>query len=873
MNQKDQVYDALMNSHEQKTASELADMLQMDRTNVSRYLNAWYKEGKISKTSGRPVRYYIETALPMESSSESKAFSSLIGVNDSLSIPVQKAKAAILYPPKGLHTIIYGETGTGKSLFAECMYHFAEESNMLKENAPFVSFNCADYAQNPQLLFGHIFGIKKGAFTGADYDQKGLVSQADGGILFLDEIHRLPPEGQEMLFTFIDKGVYRPLGESHEVSTAQVQIIGATTEDASNFLTTFTRRIPMTIHLPSLNQRTLEERYDIVTTFFMEEAVRLQRNITVERDVLLAFMLYHAEANIGQVRRDVKLVCAKSFLQYQRHPEKLMRVTQEDLPITVQKGLLNTKHHPKLMKLFDSSLYTLLFDIDTKTTEWSRMETEQKDISHPLTIETTNDFYGYVNQLLDRYQPDDIDSTLIQLTNTLYDIAQERLHKVFDTTAHHALAYHLQTMMERLQHNDVLANPQLNYIRKRHLKEFQLAMELSLMIEQTYNVLIPMEEIGYIALFLTLDQQQEYIQRNESVQVIVMMHGEQTASSMLSTAQQLLNSNDGIAFDMPISKDVTEVYEELKQYILRHQAKCKKGVLLLTDMGSLNRFATMLTEETGIRSENIPLTSTLIVMECLRLASLGRTIEDIYYHIRASLSTLLMPALPQKNLPKAIVVTCFTGEGVAKKITEHLKSILTDPSIQIITMQFIEEQTFCRHIDDLLSQYDIKAIVGTVEVHYHDVPYFSAIELFNHHHLDKIQRLLETPVSIDEMSEALQGTLTHLPSIKDTLVLLRDEVRAMQQSLALFIESNVESGIIMHLAFLVDHLLQKGDVQQRHFDQLDEFKRQNKLAYDTVATQLLELSRTYHITLSEDEIAYVTQMLVNNRVESQYFTR
>ncbi len=40
------------------------------------------------------------------------------------------------------------------------------------------------------------------------------MAKADGGILFLDEIHRLPPEGQEMLFTFIDKGVYRPLGES-----------------------------------------------------------------------------------------------------------------------------------------------------------------------------------------------------------------------------------------------------------------------------------------------------------------------------------------------------------------------------------------------------------------------------------------------------------------------------------------------------------------------------------------------------------------------------------------------------------------------------------------------------------------------------------
>ena len=70
------------------------------------------------------------------------------------------------------------------------MYHFAVESNMLEKDAPFVSFNCADYAQNPQLLFGHIFGIKKGAYTGAAEDSPGLIAKADGGILFLDEILR-----------------------------------------------------------------------------------------------------------------------------------------------------------------------------------------------------------------------------------------------------------------------------------------------------------------------------------------------------------------------------------------------------------------------------------------------------------------------------------------------------------------------------------------------------------------------------------------------------------------------------------------------------------------------------------------------------------
>lgn len=91
-------------------------------------------------------------------------------------------------------------------MFAETMYKYAKEIGKLKANAPFVAFNCADYANNPQLLMSHIFGVKKGTYTGAIMDRIGLVEKANEGILFLDEVHRLPAEGQEMLFYLIDKG-------------------------------------------------------------------------------------------------------------------------------------------------------------------------------------------------------------------------------------------------------------------------------------------------------------------------------------------------------------------------------------------------------------------------------------------------------------------------------------------------------------------------------------------------------------------------------------------------------------------------------------------------------------------------------------------
>ncbi len=108
----------------------------------------------------------------------------MVGSAQSLDVPIQKAKAAIMYPPKGLHTLLLGETGVGKSMFAELMYQFAIESKTISEDAPFIKFNCADYVDNPNLLNAQIFGVKKGAYTGAHKDKEGLLTQANNGFIF-----------------------------------------------------------------------------------------------------------------------------------------------------------------------------------------------------------------------------------------------------------------------------------------------------------------------------------------------------------------------------------------------------------------------------------------------------------------------------------------------------------------------------------------------------------------------------------------------------------------------------------------------------------------------------------------------------------------
>ena len=205
--------------------------------------------------------------IPQISMKEDEGFSRIVGNNGSLSQTTKLAKAAVLYPKYGLHTLIVGSTGVGKSQLVEEMHCFAKKVRNTK-NIPLVIFNCADYGDNPQLLVAQLFGYSKGSFTGADADKAGLVEKANGGMLFLDEIHRLPSKGQEILFRIMDRGEFSRLGETDRIRKVELMIIGATTESLeSSLLNTFRRRVPVMIQIHSLEERPNVERLKLIRIF------------------------------------------------------------------------------------------------------------------------------------------------------------------------------------------------------------------------------------------------------------------------------------------------------------------------------------------------------------------------------------------------------------------------------------------------------------------------------------------------------------------------------------------------------------------------------------------------------------------------------
>lgn len=675
----------------------------------------------------------LRETLPPVSGEAPDIFSSMIGWNAGLKAQIHQAKAAVSYPPNGLNTLIIGPSGTGKTFLAENMYHYAVKQGFLAQNAPFVAFNCADYADNPQLLNSQLFGYVKGAFSGAGETRDGIVAKADGGVLFLDEIHRLSGEGQEMLFYLLDKGAYRRLGDSGPARKVSVRLIAATTSSPeSALLLTFRRRIPIVISMPALVDRPLAERFAVINGIFAGEQKKIDRRLIVEADTVRTLLQYDCPGNIGQLQSDIQVCCASAFLESLSHQDDVVYIRSELVEHLLSAGLV-----PRPLEIESRYCHQLTFPLqeDREPKGTPGLDTVYGQMRQAMEEEpqTGEDPLKLQERILDQFR------LTRQIRSSAGDGGQKELEAIRETVE--AILRKTQGISVGAGLEEALAlcfsgvffgtwNTALPDLEEKYPAEYALAIEIAERYRsKRQGETVSQQTLRALTLCLFAFSARK---KQNRIRVILMAHGK-IGEAMAEVVNRILQDDNAVGFSMGWEESSEQVLERAIRLV--QQVDEGKGCLLLVDMGSLASFTPEIALRTGVKVRCVARVDTLMALDAVHRAGFrdNCTLDELADALEIGrLHAGFSDAERRTGKPAAILTVCITGEGYAKRIESFLKSTIAEcQEIHIVDVGLLNRDAMISRLEELRRRYDVVAAVGTMNPELPGIPFLSMEYVFS----------------------------------------------------------------------------------------------------------------------------------------------
>lgn len=901
------------NENEDYTANKISEVFKVKRNTVSHYINQMVEEGQVIKINTRPVYFlhrgkfeesFFKVARNIYSSFEElyleeplldsyDIFNNLIGAEGSLKKAIEQIKTSIFYPSDGLPLMLNGPSGVGKSYIADLIHRYSIEMGVISEDAPFIIFNCAQYYNNPELLSSNLFGYVKGAFTGAEKTKIGMLEAADGGILFLDEVHRLNEEGQEKLFTFMDQGVFKRMGESEEWHKAKVRLIFATTESLTDtFLKTFLRRVPIFVTIPGLDERGNKEKLQFIYNFLIGEAKNFNKTLSISKPAIESLLSYKFKGNVGELENAIKYTCAsvysrnvkaeKVVIRLKDMPEKLLHEVIELKSFNINKSSDETIITPntRLEELFEKEESILQIIKNTYKQIFSLYsDYKRKDETVEFFEKNVfNEIYALIDTLVFEKSYTTENTMLHFTTSSLQDVFRymEASYNVkFNGDSIYTIAYFLYSkgseIIEWDKDSEKLKEQLYNYILSNNNEEYQLVSKLIKLISSKMDISLNMEEEIFLSFYLkslNIEKQNNY------PKAVILAHGYATASSITNVVNRMLEKNIFEAFDMPIDISIKEISYKLIEYIKNNDVS--KGLIILVDMGSLKDIYSKIEDYINgpvIIINNVSTQMALYVGDMLRREIY---LEDIITKLKENNKTEYEIIYPVNFKEKSIVTSCATGIGTAKKIQKLLEqSIPKDLSINIVVQDYERLKTHGTK-EAVFQLYDVLAVIGTMNPDIDEINYISLEDLISGRGEDRLIKLFDGIADeriIRNINDnivrnfSLESVVSFL-TILDTNKIL-EHVEQCLSNLEVFMGKRLPNdkkiALYVHTSCLVERLIRQAPIKD--YPDIKEFSKCQKTMIDYIKKSFSVIEEIYNVKINIEEIGYIYDIL-SAKIES-----
>lgn len=623
------------------TTQYLSEKLDMQRTNLSSILNQLVKEGKITKTTTRPVLYQLANFQL----TNQKDFENLIGYNQSLNEAVMLAKAAILYPQGSPHILLTAESGSGVKYFAKNVYDFAVKSKVLKNNAPFTVFDCKTFIENPTIINEMLYG---------DEVNTGLVHQTNQGMLLIKHVELLSGYQRTMLFSIITSNKM-PSNQYVELPrNYKCIMLCAIASDASKDLYDLYRnKMDFVIELLPLSQRPLKERFALLELFLKQEARKLDRVLEVSTNILHSLLLYEVKDNIRGLKNDIHTGVANCYVRehdvHHHHIELLL----SDFPNYVRKGMIYYKTFKEeideiipgdckfaftknevLKNRAKENNANIYRTIDVRKKELKKQSVSEEQINTLVSLQLHQDFQEYLNELSNRVSDKEqlskiVSMKLISLVERFITRVSSELAINYQENILYGLCLHINASLIKVSSKQRLANEEIKRMIDLYPKHYHLAKEFVHEIEEEFRVKMNIDEIIFTMLFILNESKPV---TNKHVVTLIAMHGDSSASSIVNVVNALAMHNNTYAYDLPLDKSMDDAYEDLKEQIIKIDQG--KGIILIYDMGSIRTMAESIAFETKIEIKYLEMPVTLIGVTSSNKASNNDSVDEIYEYLQ-----------------------------------------------------------------------------------------------------------------------------------------------------------------------------------------------------------------------------------------------
>lgn len=885
------------------TAGGIAKALNAKRNTVSLYLNQLTNEEKLVKIETRPVHflhrasfekenyklkksvYQSVTKLEQENSNQD-LLKRFVQINPSLKESIERVRAAVLYPNGGLPLLINGESGTGKSYLVSLINRFCRTHKLIKKSAPFITINCAQYADNPELLTSNLFGYKKGAFTGADEDHEGAFVEANGGILFLDEVHRLGPKGQEKLFTYLDQGIVYPVGETKKGKRVHVRLCFATTEDLdTSFLTTFTRRIPVKITLPPLSQRSKEERLNLVYTLFNNEQKKIAKPLSISDQVLDMLANYQPTGNIGDLKNAIKLTIARANAD--QKDNETITLTAYNLPLDVLNKSKVEVYHPSSKpimitnetevdnliernfpekKIFLNSLNKLLKVYEQSDDNLAECESKLKQIVYQL----------FDSLLFEKNNSDHIPllSYVIDGVNHLFEQMKTAYQLKISNNAVYAVSYYLferqkfQWSSEETKNQKALVKLNKD-VRQRYLDIYVYVTKLINLIKT--NLDIELNEVDYIFLTIYLNKL-EIITKTGLIKAIVIAHGYATAGSIANVVNRLLGAHTLDAFDMPINVSTQEIADKIIDYTENNDVT--HGLIILVDMGSLKEIETLFPRQINAPILLINNVSTLLALTVGESILKKRNFRKISQLVKQTGEIEIKLTYPETSKQKVILTTCYSGIGTATHVARLLERCLPNKKIKIVPYDF-QALKDTHEVGIIKKMYEVVGIIGTENPSINGIDFIYLEQILSDKDTAKLSDWLKTAFSNQEIETILNNlvknfsleqtinmvTILDAPKVIENITIF---IQELERRFSITLSNQKKFTLYVHVSYLIERLIRK-EANNLDYNYEKSFSQKYANELSKIKAAFSVISDNYSVKIPQSELIYIDQIVFDRQ--------